>query len=119
VSGRACAKIALNLIIDLADRVAAAGIDPACAPTLAESVDLVWPLAQRLAKLEKAGHGCGKAAERYRDAVLADVASRLLPRQAPAVTAAVPWRGWAVLDPAAWHVELAPGAADRSRELAS
>jgi len=53
MAGRRAARIALSLVVDLAERLDAAGVTADRAPSLEQSVDLVWPLARSLAKLEK------------------------------------------------------------------
>jgi hypothetical protein len=79
-------------------------------PSLDDALDVVWPLARRLAKIEKAGKKAGKSAGRAREAVLG--------------TAVTQWTAanrttFAEFDPAAWHVALVPGpAADREHEAA-
>ena len=111
MAGRRTAVIAYFLVSDLADRLAAAGVSPDRGPDLDQALRLVWPLAKRLAKLEKTGKKAGKTAARAR-AVLLDTAV--------AGWAGQPERQWAEFDAARWHVGLVAGPApDRDREAAA
>jgi hypothetical protein len=123
MSGRRAAAIALSLVMDLADRLDAAGVTADKAPALDEAVAQVWPLAKRLAKLEKAAGKAGDSAARARTATLDCVAGRFAAaagvRQArPEQQPSAPVR-WQKLDVRQWRVELVPcPAADREREVA-
>lgn len=111
MAGRRAAAIAFCLVNDLADRLASAGVTPDCAPDLDQALALCWPLAKRLAKLERTGAKAGKTAARAR-AVLLDTAV--------AGWAGQPERQWAEFDAARWHVGLvARPAPDRDREAAA
>jgi hypothetical protein len=113
MASRRTAKIAFSLILDLGERLAAAGVTGASAPTWDEAADLVWPLARQLAKLERTGKKAAKSARRARETVL-DTAV------ACCAAAAVPKGArWAEFDPSQWHVALVPGPSlEREREAA-
>jgi hypothetical protein len=113
MASRRTAKIAFSLILDLADRLAAAGITGENAPTLDQAVDLAWPLAVQLAKLERSGKKAARSARRARAAVLDTAVARCAAAAQPRFTQ------WAQFDPAEWHVELVPGPSlEREREVA-
>ena len=104
------AGIAFGLIIDLAARLDAAGLQAEAMPSLDEAIGLCWPLARRLAKLEKHGQRAAASAARARENVLAAAVTRW---------AAAPWWTWPEYQPGQWHVALLPGPSpDRDREAA-
>jgi hypothetical protein len=110
MAGKRTAAIAFGLVIDLAERLAAAGTDPERLPDLDEALCLIWPLAKRLAKFERHGKGSGMPAARAREAFLTS---------AVAGCRGVPWWTWPEFRPGDWHLELVPGPSpDREREAA-
>ena len=110
MAGRRAARIALGLVFELADRLEAAGVTAGCAPGLQEALDAVWPLARRLAKLEKAGKKAGRSAGRAREAVLEAAVTACMSARAPR---------WAAFDVRDWHTELVQGPApEHVREAA-
>jgi hypothetical protein len=126
MSGRRAAAIALSLVMDLADRLDAAGVTPETAPSLDECVDLVWPPAKQLARLERSAKKADKSAGRARTAVLDSAVTRWMartqPREVCQQQTSECHRGrprWRKFDPEQWRVELVPHpAADREREVA-
>jgi hypothetical protein len=57
MAGRRAGSIALDLIVDVAERLTAAGVRPGQLPDLDEAYTQVWPLAKRLAPmLESKSH---------------------------------------------------------------
>lgn len=117
MSGKRAAAIALSLVIDLADRLDAAGVSPENAPTLDQGLDLVWPLARQLSKLERTGKRAALSAGDARAAVLDEAVARWVPATAE-LARPVPVR-WRKFDPAAWHVALVPAPArEREHEVA-
>jgi hypothetical protein len=110
MAGKRTARIAFGLIIDLADRLVAAGVSPEAMPDLDTAIRMTWPLARRLAKLEKHGQAASRTAVRAREALL---------WSAVAGYSAAPWLAWPEFKPAEWHTVLVPGPApDRAREAA-
>lgn len=128
MSGRRAAAIALSLVLDLADRLDAAGVTADRAPTLDEGLDAVWPLARELARLEKTAGKAGHAAARARAAALDCAAVRftaaagISPAAGPEPARAAPAPAhWRKFDAAQWRVELVPypaPARERDREVA-
>jgi hypothetical protein len=120
MAGKRVAAIALSLVYELGERLSAAGVTGESAPTLDEALDAVWLLARQLAKLEKTGEKAGKSAARARAVVLGSAVACYPTAVRPRSAESGP-PGWAVFDPARWHVALLPGApaaADRGREAA-
>ena len=70
MSGKRAAKISFGLVLEMAERLDAAGIPPDKAPSLEQAVDLVWDLAVALAKLEKTAENAGRTAARARSRLL-------------------------------------------------
>ena len=102
MAGKRTASIAFGLVIDLADRLVAAGVSPEQMPDLDQALRLTWPLARRLAKLERHGKDAGRTAVRAREAVL---------NAAVFSYRAAPWWTWPEFRPQEWHTELVPGPA--------
>ena len=100
MAGKRAAKIAVSLVLELPERLAAAEVTGEYAPILDEALDAVWPLAKQLARLEKAGKRAGKSARRAREAVLRAAVASCVAAQAPR---------WAEFDVRQWHTELVPG----------
>jgi hypothetical protein len=143
MSGRRAAAIALSLVIDLAERLDAAGVPPDRAPTLDEGLDAVWPLAKALARLEKTAARAGDSAARARTATL-DCATAMFAAAAGTTHACgtehstrtgqgadgtlvrpdehkAPGVRWGNFDPERWHVALVRGPVperERDREVA-
>ncbi len=120
MSGRRAAAIALSLVVELADRLDAAGVTADCAPTLDEGMDAVWPLAKRLAKIEKTAGQAGAAAAQAREATLECAVARFAASAGVVRPVATEHKDtgprWRKFDPGEWHVALLPGPA-REREL--
>lgn len=110
MGGKRTAGIAFGLVIDLAARLGAAGVTAEAMPSLDEAVGLCWPLARRLAKIERNGRRAAASAARARENALAVAVTRW---------AAAPWWTWPEYKPDQWHVGLLPGPSpDREREAA-
>jgi hypothetical protein len=101
--------------MDLAERLDAAGVPADRAPTLDEGLDAVWPLAKRLARLEKTAGNAGAAAARARNATLDCTVARFAAAaggRPAAMTEQVGTRPrWQKFDAAEWHVALVQGTA--------
>jgi hypothetical protein len=125
MSGRRAAAIALSLVMDLAERLDAAGVPADRAPTLDEGVDAVWELAKQLAKLEKTAGKAGDSAALPRNATLDCTVARFAAAAGVSPAAMTEHQAtgprWRKFDAAQWHVALLPGAAcelARTREAA-
>jgi len=117
MAGRRTARIAFSLVVDLPERLEAAGVTADRAPSVEQAVDLVWPRARQLARMEKAGKSLGKSAARAQDAVLSAAVTACA---APSTSAAYAPRRFADFNPAEWRGALVPGpSADREHQLAS
>ena len=70
MSGKRAAAISFGLILDLAARLDDAGVPPDRAPSFDQCLDMVWPLAKRLARLERTAKDAGAVAARARSRLL-------------------------------------------------
>ena len=102
--GKRSAAISFGLILELAERLDAAGVPPDKAPSLDECLGMIWPLAKRLAKLERTAKDAGRTAARARQRLL-DVVTV----QVAAAARLVPVSGDMALPPGTGACELPPG----------
>ena len=101
--GKRAAQLAMGLVIDLAERLDTAGVPADQAPSLDAAVDMVWPLAVALARLEKTAAKAGRTAAQARERLLdAAVAAVSVPAagvpgdvaRTPGAPSAGDWRAW-------------------------